>query len=132
MMPCRSRKTEERPLKAMSKTLNQYQTPSLQQHQIQLLSQMAGSKPGWSFLAGFAPCSALLAGSTVRLTQLNLVGPVTPAYRSSGIGIFQDYYQSHQLSSYSPSTIAWIPSTESFMLFFWVRGQYHIISKLKR
>jgi hypothetical protein len=38
-----------------------------------------------------------------------------------GIGIFQDYYQDNQLKAYSPSTIAWIPSTESFMLFFWVR-----------
>ncbi|KAL5090228.1 hypothetical protein Trisim1_004748 [Trichoderma cf. simile WF8] len=34
------------------------------------------------------------------------------------IGIFQDYYQSHQLKAYSPSTVAWIPSVESFMLFF--------------
>lgn len=38
-----------------------------------------------------------------------------------GIGIFQDYYQSHQLKAYSPSTVAWIPSVESFMLFFGVR-----------
>ncbi|KAH8805460.1 monocarboxylate permease-like protein [Xylogone sp. PMI_703] len=34
------------------------------------------------------------------------------------IGVFQDYYQAHQLSSYSPSDVAWIPATESFMLFF--------------
>ncbi|KAI1395160.1 major facilitator superfamily domain-containing protein [Hypoxylon fuscum] len=34
------------------------------------------------------------------------------------IGVFQDYYQTHQLSSYSPGTVAWIPATESFMLFF--------------
>ncbi|KAJ2975248.1 hypothetical protein NQ176_g5629 [Zarea fungicola] len=34
------------------------------------------------------------------------------------IGVFQDYYQHHQLAAYSPSTIAWIPSTESFMMFF--------------
>jgi hypothetical protein len=38
----------------------------------------------------------------------------------SGIGVFQNYYQENQLKSYSPSTIAWIPSTEAFMLFFWV------------
>ncbi len=38
-----------------------------------------------------------------------------------GIGIFQDYYQHHQLASYSSSTVAWITSTESFMMFFWVR-----------
>lgn len=34
------------------------------------------------------------------------------------IGIFQEYYQSHQLSSYTPSTVAWIPSMETFMMFF--------------
>lgn len=28
------------------------------------------------------------------------------------IGIFQNYYQGHQLSDYPPSTVAWIPSTE--------------------
>jgi hypothetical protein len=38
-----------------------------------------------------------------------------------GIGIFQTHYQTHQLASYAPSTVAWIPSTESFMMFFWVR-----------
>jgi hypothetical protein len=40
--------------------------------------------------------------------------------RRKGIGIFQDYYQANQLSSYSPSTVAWISATESFMLFFFV------------
>ncbi|KAI8944139.1 major facilitator superfamily domain-containing protein [Xylaria longipes] len=34
------------------------------------------------------------------------------------IGVFQDYYQAHQLAAYSPSTVAWIPATESFVLFF--------------
>ncbi|TVY83906.1 Fujikurins efflux protein [Lachnellula suecica] len=34
------------------------------------------------------------------------------------IGVFQDYYETELLSSYSTSTIAWIPATESFMLFF--------------
>ncbi|KAI0126709.1 major facilitator superfamily domain-containing protein [Xylariales sp. AK1849] len=34
------------------------------------------------------------------------------------IGVFQDYYQTHQLASYSSSDVAWISATESFMLFF--------------
>ncbi|KAI1333939.1 major facilitator superfamily domain-containing protein [Xylariaceae sp. FL0016] len=34
------------------------------------------------------------------------------------IGVFQDYYQAHQLSEYSSSDVAWISGTESFMLFF--------------
>lgn len=28
------------------------------------------------------------------------------------VGIFQDYYQSHQLKEYSPSEIAWVPSLQ--------------------
>lgn len=34
------------------------------------------------------------------------------------IGVFQNYYQTHQLSSYSPSTVAWISSCEIFVMFF--------------
>ena len=28
------------------------------------------------------------------------------------IGVFQDYYQTHQLREYTPSTVAWIPSLQ--------------------
>ena len=34
-----------------------------------------------------------------------------------GIGIFQDYYQGHQLKEYSPSTVSWIASLELFVMF---------------
>ncbi|EZG01117.1 hypothetical protein H106_08462 [Trichophyton rubrum CBS 735.88] len=33
------------------------------------------------------------------------------------VGIFQDYYQTHDLKSYSPSSVAWIPSLELFMMY---------------
>ncbi|PGH10206.1 hypothetical protein AJ79_05459 [Helicocarpus griseus UAMH5409] len=33
------------------------------------------------------------------------------------IGVFQDYYQNNQLKAYSPSTIAWIPSLETCIMF---------------
>lgn len=33
------------------------------------------------------------------------------------IGVFQEYYQEHQLSNYSPSTVSWIVSMETFMMF---------------
>lgn len=33
------------------------------------------------------------------------------------IGVFQDYYERNQLSTYSPSAVAWISSTETFMMF---------------
>lgn len=35
----------------------------------------------------------------------------------NAIGIFQTYYETHQLKNYSPSDIAWIPSLETFMMF---------------
>ena len=38
-----------------------------------------------------------------------------------GIGVFQDYYQTHQLRHLSPSTVAWIPSLETFFMFVGVR-----------
>ncbi|KAH6708725.1 major facilitator superfamily transporter, partial [Leptodontidium sp. MPI-SDFR-AT-0119] len=33
------------------------------------------------------------------------------------IGVFQEFYQSHQLRDYSPSDIAWIPSLQIFFMF---------------
>lgn len=33
------------------------------------------------------------------------------------IGVFQDYYQRELLSEYSAGAIAWIPSTETFIMF---------------
>lgn len=35
-----------------------------------------------------------------------------------GIGVFQTYYESNQLSGMSPSTVAWITSLETFVMFF--------------
>jgi MFS family permease len=34
------------------------------------------------------------------------------------IGIFQEYYQQNQLKAYSPSTVSWISSMETFCMFF--------------
>ncbi|KAJ5707375.1 major facilitator superfamily domain-containing protein [Penicillium malachiteum] len=33
------------------------------------------------------------------------------------VGVFQAYYQAHQLQNESPSTVSWIPSVSMFMLF---------------
>ncbi|PQE19424.1 monocarboxylate permease protein [Rutstroemia sp. NJR-2017a BBW] len=43
----------------------------------------------------------------------------------NSVGIFQEYYQKNQLSHYSSSTVAWITSTEIFMLFAggWIYGK---------
>jgi MFS family permease len=35
----------------------------------------------------------------------------------NALGVFQNYYQMNQLRNYSPSTIAWIPSLQIFMMF---------------
>lgn len=37
---------------------------------------------------------------------------------SSGVGTFQEYYESGPLSNYSPSTISWIPSLQIFFMSF--------------
>jgi MFS family permease len=34
------------------------------------------------------------------------------------LGVFQNYYQMNQLRDYSPSTIAWIPSIQIFLMLF--------------
>ncbi|KAJ6016057.1 MFS transporter asaE [Penicillium herquei] len=34
------------------------------------------------------------------------------------IGVFQAYYESNQLKNFSPSTVAWITSMETFVMFF--------------
>lgn len=36
----------------------------------------------------------------------------------NSIGVFQEYYQTHQLKQYSSSTISWIPSLLTFIMFF--------------
>ncbi|EMC95675.1 hypothetical protein BAUCODRAFT_131489 [Baudoinia panamericana UAMH 10762] len=33
------------------------------------------------------------------------------------IGVFQNYYQTHQLAEYSPSTVSWVSSLETFFMF---------------
>ncbi|EXJ89853.1 hypothetical protein A1O3_02920 [Capronia epimyces CBS 606.96] len=33
------------------------------------------------------------------------------------IGVFQEYYETHQLRAYSSQEVAWIPSLEAFMMF---------------
>ena len=35
----------------------------------------------------------------------------------TSIGVFQDYYEGHQLSNYSSSTVSWIPSLQACSMF---------------
>lgn len=45
----------------------------------------------------------------------------------TGIGVFQTYYETNLLSSYSSSTVAWISSLETFMMFGGVSFVLHCI-----
>ena len=47
----------------------------------------------------------------------------TKQFVRSGIGVFQDYYQTGPLSNFSPSTVAWIPSLQTFMMFLGVNNR---------
>jgi hypothetical protein len=60
---------------------------------------------------GWINCTYYPQKSVRKRSQINT---------KTGIGVFQDFYQNHQLSDYSPSTVAWIPATESFFMFFCV------------
>jgi len=45
----------------------------------------------------------------------------------TGIGVFQEYYETHQLRDYTSQEVAWIPSLEAFMMFaggLWVGRAY--------
>jgi hypothetical protein len=46
---------------------------------------------------------------------------------STGVGVFQEYYQNNQLKDYTSQEVAWIPSLEAFMMFFgglWIGRLY--------
>lgn len=58
---------------------------------------------------GWINCRSPLVSMILQYTNL-----------SPGIGVFQTYYESHQLSEFSTSTVTWITSLETFMMFFCV------------
>lgn len=49
--------------------------------------------------------------------------------RCVGIGVFLDYYKTHQLQDLPTSTVTWITSLEIFMMFFGVRTLSSGVSK---
>ncbi|KAL8643502.1 MAG: hypothetical protein Q9226_008328 [Calogaya cf. arnoldii] len=69
-------------------------------------------------LAGFDPASFPDGGLQAWLA---VSGAFCCLFCSFGwincIGVFQAYYQTHQLSNYSPSTVAWIPALTVFFMF---------------
>jgi MFS family permease len=102
---------------------NRFRTLSLRQLSEKnptTIFQMEEQQHGLSSLGPGAHRSVALAGSTVRVTPFH---PIAAFVSNSlllcppGVGIFQDYYQHELLSSYSSSTIAWIPSLQIFFMF---------------
>jgi MFS family permease len=69
-----------------------------------------------------------------KQAYLTLLGGFCCLFCSFGwlncLGVFQNYYQMNQLRDYSPSTIAWIPSIQIFIMFIpgpvvgWVFDNY--------
>ncbi|KAL1412194.1 hypothetical protein Q8F55_003204 [Vanrija albida] len=57
-----------------------------------------------------------------RAAWLTVFGGFCAAFVQFGLanafGVFQGYYETHQLAAYSPSTISWIGAVQQFILFF--------------
>ncbi|KAJ5871303.1 uncharacterized protein N7529_003656 [Penicillium soppii] len=77
-----------------------------------------------SFAAGPTPATPAIGPPPDGGAQAWLVvlGAFSGLFVSFGwincIGVFQTYYESHQLSKYSTSTVTWITSLETFVMFF--------------
>lgn len=58
-------------------------------------------------------------GLTAWLTVAGAFACMFCAYGwTNAIGVFQDYYKTHQLSQYSDSTISWIGSLNVCLMYF--------------
>jgi MFS family permease len=70
---------------------------------------------------GFVSSVDFVACWCFRLSQCGANADQSIRFVSFGwincIGVFQEYYQTHQLKAYPSSTISWISSLEAFMMF---------------
>lgn len=90
-----------------------------------------GGFTAWSVLAGswcvlfcsFGWINSKLFAPFLRICQVHNTN------QSSGVGTFQNYYESDLLKQYSSSTIAWIPSLQIFFMFAMV-GCNQVINTL--
>lgn len=65
-------------------------------------------------------CQLWMDYMLVSMIHLSILTAKLTDGRIRGIGVFQNYYQTHQLSRYSPSIVAWISSVETCIMFIWV------------
>jgi hypothetical protein len=78
---------------------------------------MVVEEHGLLFLVHPAQHFAVSAGLAVRQQgSPDELSKMCELIKSAGIGVFQEYYQNELLSSYSSSTISWIPSLQIFFM----------------
>lgn len=82
-----------------------------------------GGFAAWFCVAGgfcCAFCSFGWANGRASKDNIACIGDDEDAnsYFHIAIGVFQEYYETNLLSSYSASTISWIVSCETFFMFF--------------
>ena len=65
--------------------------------------------------------SAVLDGLTARFPYPSNTFYLADWVLYTGIGVFQEFYQSSYLQNYSAGTISWIPSLQVFFMFATVR-----------
>lgn len=76
-----------------------------------------GGREAWlTVFGGF--CAAFVQFGLGKPTLL--LQSLTRPPPANAFGVFQGYYETHQLSTYSPSTISWIGAVQQFLLFFGV------------
>lgn len=76
---------------------------------------MEACKHGLLFWELFLVCLSALDGRTVSLMPSLLL--IVRLIVLKGVGVFQEYYETHQLASFSPSTVSWIPAVSMCTIF---------------
>jgi hypothetical protein len=77
-----------------------------------------GGLQAWLVVAGAFCCVFCSFGWINCMFDFPVFHPTTHTLTDNiGIGVFQSYYQTHQLKQYSASDISWIASLELFIMF---------------
>lgn len=85
-----------------------------------------GGFQAWTVVAGSFLCLFVSFGWVNCEEDAAIQRYSEHANRIVGIGLFQTYYETHQLKNYSASTIAWITSFEVFIMFLGVCTPYSL------
>ena len=83
-----------------------------------------GGWEAWLAVSG-AFCTMFCSFGWINCRSARSVFRPRSSWNNTGIGVFQEYYQQNQLRNLSPSTISWIPSLETFMMFSGVGPHVH-------